>query len=183
MNFFSKKNDFESIFWLWVKKFLFWPKTSPGVSKLKCTCPNTILNKFPEKNHFHLSLRNLLRKFWIAQKLGFCHEGILRLQRIFWRDNFLEETNIRKLLNSEPESFGFLVKKNSRVAKTAFHVTRALFGVKRTFLRKTTSNTSDFQRKNSEILEKFQQWCQMRNLRVHKNFKKSLNEPGRPFTR
>ena len=87
-----KKYDFESIFWHWVKNFLFRPKTSPGVSKLKCTCPNTILNKFPEKNHFHLSLRNLLRKFWIAQKLGFCQEGLLRLQRNISRKHFLEKT-------------------------------------------------------------------------------------------
>ena len=53
-----KKHDYESIFWHWVKNFLFWPKFSPGVSKLKCTCPKTVLNKFSEKNHFHLSLRN-----------------------------------------------------------------------------------------------------------------------------
>ena len=87
-----KKYDFESVFWHWVKNFLFWPKTSPGVSKLKCTCPKTVLNKSPEKNQFHLSLRNLLRKFWIAQKLWFCQEGLLRLQRNISRKYFLEET-------------------------------------------------------------------------------------------
>ena len=64
------------------------------MSKLKSTCPKTVLNKFPEKNQFHLSLRNLLRKFWIAQKLGFCQEGLLLLQRNILRKHFLEETKL-----------------------------------------------------------------------------------------
>ena len=87
-----KDYDFESIFWLWVKNFLFWPKTSPGVSKLKSTCPKTVLNKLPEKNQFYLFLRNLWRTFWVAQKLGFCQQGLFRLQRNFSRKHFLKET-------------------------------------------------------------------------------------------
>ena len=89
-----KKYDLESIFWHWKKNFLFWPKTSPGVSKLKCMRPKTVLDNFPEKNEFHLSLRNLLRKFWIAQKLGFCQEGNLRLQRNISGKHFLKETKL-----------------------------------------------------------------------------------------
>ena len=89
-----KKYDFESIFWHWVKNFLFRPKTSPGVSKLKSTCPKTVLKKFPGKNKFYLFLRNLWRKFWIAQKLGFCQEGLLRLQRSISRKHFLKETKL-----------------------------------------------------------------------------------------
>ena len=88
-----KKYDFESIFWLWVKNFLFWPKTSPGVSKGKSTCPKTVLNKLPEKNQFYLFLRSWWRIFWVAQKLGFCQQGLLRLQRNISRKHFLKEKN------------------------------------------------------------------------------------------
>ena len=90
---FPRKNyDFESIFWLWVKNFLFWPKTSPGMSKLKSTCPKTVLKKRPEKNQFYIFLRNLWRIFWVAQKLGFCQQGLFRLQLNISRKHFLKET-------------------------------------------------------------------------------------------
>ena len=62
-------NTFSDFGW---KNSIFWPKTSPGVLKLKSTCSKTVFNKFPEKIQFYLFLRNLWRKLWIAQKLWFC---------------------------------------------------------------------------------------------------------------
>ena len=74
-NFSRKKYDFESILWHWVKNFLFWPKISPGVSKLKCTCRKTVLNYFPEKINSIFLYRIYWEKVELHKNSGFARKA------------------------------------------------------------------------------------------------------------
>ena len=180
--FFGEKHKLDSVCWFSMENFRLFGKMFQQEGPYQIfRDQRNILKFFLKKIQLYLFSRFFSRKLWLARKLRVRQIGVLSVQSNISMDR---ETGRNKIfLTSGLRARVFQVfrrKKFCRVAKTAFHVTRATCGVNWFFSRK-----SSFECFYWQLAEKLQ------NLgkNLHQGFcvsttfsKEKLNEPGRHST-
>ena len=95
-DFFRKKHNSDSIFWVWVKKFRNWPNVFAKGVKTKIYVTIKAFHKmfsWEIDTNLYLFMASL-RKIWNGRKLQTCQKGILGVQRNILGNKFPEEAKL-----------------------------------------------------------------------------------------
>ena len=142
---FLQKKMFDILFCFWMKKFRICGRSfQQGCQKQNPRDQRNFLVKLHlEEDTTLCLLMVVLRKTWFAKKSRFVSKAFNASSGTFYGTKSWKKQNLSNFWAVSENVLGFWHNGVGRVAKTAFHVTRATFGLNWTFFQKNcTFNTS-----------------------------------------